>query len=83
MVVFQELLQDLINPLANVRFPFCCDQRVKGCFLGYREHRIGLSLIPVRHIFVKEQNKHIILIPRRLNAATELVAGFPEHGVEF
>lgn len=54
MVVFQELLQDLINPLANVRFPFCCDQRVKGCFLGYREHRIGLSLIPVRHIFVEE-----------------------------
>ena len=76
-VVLKELLDNLIHALPNIWLSFRENQVIKGRPLADGKFGKRLILVSVRYIFEEQQDKHIILVPCRFHAASQLIASLP------
>ena len=76
-VVLKELLDNLIHALPNIWLSFRENQVIKGRPLADGKFGKRLTLVSVRYIFEEQQDKHIILVPCRFHAASQLIASLP------
>lgn len=80
-VVFKELLDNLVHPFADITLSLGSNQILKGRSFADGKLSKRLTLISVGHIFEEQQNKHIILVPRRFHAAPQFIASLPKERI--
>ena len=77
-VFLQERGEDFVDALTDVFLALGGDQVIEGRAFFDGEIGVPLSFVPIRDVLEEQQSEHIVLVTRRLHAATKLVRGPPQ-----